>query len=436
MPRALVVAADRALQDALATGLACRGYETCFARDAESALREAADVELVLWALPRAAGSAGPCFPGAQWVWVAPRGTGGADALALGADELLELPLDAAELALLLRRCAERARERRARRLLGRELRKAVGERPIVAATPTMIELLETLERVAAWPASVLLRGERGSGKESLARALHAFSPRRLEPFVALGCAEAGAAELERELFGRPGALPLEAPRPGILMDADGGTLFLDDAQALPTALQDRLAEVLRSEALQRPDAPKPRRLDLRVLAASPVDLEAEVGAGRFRQDLYERIANVTLDVPPLRERGLDLPLLVDQLLARACRRSRRPPLTLGDDALACLLAYPWPGNLPELESALTRAAARASGSRLGAEHLPAEIANPGQDAGSDLALRSARKRLEIQLIRRALRSTGGNRTHAARLLRISHRALLYKLKEHGLSDL
>ncbi|HEX5065778.1 MAG TPA: sigma 54-interacting transcriptional regulator [Myxococcota bacterium] len=432
MARALIAAVDRDLADALATALAERGWETAVAHDADAALRAGQDVELVCWALPRPAGaSPGQRLPGAQLVGVASRGQGAVAAAALGADDCLELPLEPSELALLLRRAGERTRERRARRLQGRELRRAVGDRPIVAASPVMIELLEALERVAALEAGVLLHGERGTGKETLARALHALSPRRAEPFVALACAELGARELATELFGRPAASPGDTSRPGLLQDADGGTLFLDDVHALPAALQDELAAVLRRDADASARAPS-RRLDLRVLAATSADLGGEVAAGRFRKDLYECIAALALEVPPLRARGLDLPLLLDHLLAQACRRHNRAPLVVGEETLARIVAYAWPGNLPELESALARAVARATGGRLGLEHLPAEVSSPSpSDPG--LGLRAARKRFEVELIRRALRATGGNRTHAARLLKISHRALLYKLKEHGI---
>jgi two-component system response regulator AtoC len=434
MARALIAAVDRDLADALATALAERGWETAVARDAEAALRAGQDAELVCWALPRPPGaSPGQRLPGAQLIGVAPRGRGAAEAALLGADDCIELPLEPSELALLLRRVGERTRERRARRLQGRELRRAVGDRPIVAASPAMIELLEALERVAPLETGVLLHGERGTGKETLARALHALSARRGEPFVALPCAELGVRELANELFGRPAASPGDTSRPGLLQDADAGTLFLDDVHALPAALQDQLARVLRRDAEPGARAPA-RRLDLRVLAATSADLAGEVTAGRFRKDLYECIAALALEVPPLRARELDLPLLLDHLLAQACRRSNRAPLAVGEETLTRIVEYPWPGNLPELESALARAVARAPGSRLGLEHLPAEVASPSTNPEPGLGLRTARKRFEVELIRRALRATGGNRTHAARLLQISHRALLYKLKEHGLS--
>ncbi len=439
MARALLVADDPPLIDALTAALQAHGYEVLFARDAAAAMRAGPAAELVLWALPAGEdGAQAPrlCSLGSQLVFVSARAEGAARAtLEAGADELLQTPLDAAEIALLLRRAAQRARERRARRLLGRELRRAVGERPVVAASPPMIELLETLERVGAFADGVLLHGEPGTGKEGIARILHAFSPRRREPFVAVACAELRTRELESELFGRPGSAPHEAPRPGVLLDADGGTLFLDDVHALPPSLQQTLAGILCTRELLRPATEKPERIDLRVLAASSTDLALAVEAGLFRRDLYERIAALTLEVPPLRARGLDIPLLLDHFVAQTCRRTNRARIAVAAEALERIVAYPWPGNLRELENAVAHAVGRVVGDRLGVEQLPAEVANPGLAPDRSLALRKARKQLEIELIRRALRSTGGNRTHAARLLQISHRALLYKLKEHGIAD-
>jgi two-component system response regulator AtoC len=431
MAHVLIVCADRALSDALQVAFADQGCRPVRAADAESAALTARDAELVLWARSGPGGTR-PRVPGALLALVAPRAPGAARAaLEAGADALLPTPIDAGEVGLLLRLVAERGQQRRARRLQGRELRRALGDHPIVAASPAMIEVLETLERVAAMRGGVLLRGERGTGKEGLARALHAFSPRRHEPFAALQCAGADTRELESELFGRPAAGAHESARPGLLLDVHGGTLFLDDAHALPAPLQQRLAETLRSEELLRPGASKPERLDLRVLAATPLDLASEVAAGRFRRDLYECFAALELRVPPLRARALDLPLLIDHFVTHACRLLERPRLEVGEDALARLVSHAWPGNLRELERVVARAVAGADGDRLGAEELPDEIGAPAGPRG--LALRPARKHFEVELIRRALRASGGNRTHAARLLHISHRALLYKLKEHGI---
>jgi two-component system response regulator AtoC len=305
-----------------------------------------------------------------------------------------------------------------------------------------MIEVLELMERAAGFKATVLLTGESGTGKEVLARAIHAQSPRRDESFVAVNCAAIPEALLESELFGHAkGAFTgADRARRGLFLEADGGTLFLDEVGELPLALQAKLLRVLQEEEVRPLGESKARRIDARVLAATARDLEAEVAGGRFREDLFYRLNVVRLVVPPLRERPKDIPLLVDHFLARFRDTLGKPVRAIADDALARLLAYRWPGNVRELENVIERALILADGERITLAELPANVVTPqaGQAQAarpSDYSLRRARRAVEVDAIQRALRATGGNRTHAARLLEISHRALLYKLKEHGIRD-
>jgi two-component system response regulator AtoC len=276
----------------------------------------------------------------------------------------------------------------------------------------------------------VLIRGERGTGKEGLARAIHAQSARRLGPFVRFGLRDGDPARIASELFGASGA----SGTPGRLVDARGGILFLDDVDALPLDCQERLLAALEAEEIASTDGAKPRRIDARVIAATSRDLRAESAAGGFQRDLLARLAGLELHVPPLRERGRDVPLLVDHFAERAARRLGKPLRGVSDEALTRLLEYGWPGNVRELENVIDRAALLAHGDQISPRDLPERLDADDPREG-DLALRKARKRLEAELIRRALRRTGGNRTRAARLLEISHRALLYKLKEHGIRD-
>jgi two-component system response regulator AtoC len=232
------------------------------------------------------------------------------------------------------------------------------------------------------------------------------------------------------ELFGAAG----KDATPGRLLDARGGVLFLEDVDALSDDCQERMLAALESEEIVT-GAGKPRRIDVRVIAATHRDLAAIASAGEFRADLHARLAGVELRVPPLRERGKDIPLLIDHFLARASRRLGRPMRGLSDEALAHLVAYPWPGNVRELENVVERAVLLARGEQLALRDLPERLEANHEPREGDLALRRSRKTLEADLIRRALRRTGGNRTRAARLLEISHRALLYKLKEYGIRD-
>jgi two-component system response regulator AtoC len=283
----------------------------------------------------------------------------------------------------------------------------------------------------------VLLTGESGTGKEVLARAIHAQSPRRAEAFVAVNCAAIPENLLESELFGhaRGAFTGADRARRGLFVEADGGTLFLDEIGELTPPLQAKLLRVLQEEEVRPLGESKPRRVNVRVLAATARDLEQEVQAGRFREDLFYRLNVLRVRVPPLRERRQDIPLLLDHFLASFATSLGKPVRELTDDALEKLVAYAWPGNVRELENVIERAMILVRGDSIGVRDLPANVTAPAQapetGGAPEFLLRSARRDAETEAIRRALAATGGNRTHAARLLGISHRALLYKLKEY-----
>jgi two-component system response regulator AtoC len=341
---------------------------------------------------------------------------------------------------LTLRKAEERERLRRRAALLERDVALAVGERPIVAASGPMIELLELLERTAAHKTTMLLIGESGTGKEVLARAIHAQSPRHREAFVAVNCGALPEPLLESELFGHAkGAFTgADRARRGLFEEAHGGTLFLDEIGELPLALQVKLLRVLQEEEIRPVGTAKTRRVDVRVIAATARRLEEMIAQGAFREDLYYRINVVQLAVPPLRERPLDIPLLVDHFFAHTCASLGKPLRAVSTEALERLVAYRWPGNVRELENVIERAVILADGDSITPAELPANIVQRGAPVlggAPAFALKPARRALEAELIRGALRAAGGNRTHAARLLEISHRALLYKLKEYEIAD-
>jgi two-component system response regulator AtoC len=305
-----------------------------------------------------------------------------------------------------------------------------------------MIELLELLERAAEYKATVLLTGESGTGKEVLARAIHAQSGRRAQAFVAVNCGAIPEALLESELFGhtRGAFTGADRARRGLFVEADGGTMFLDEIGELPPPLQVKLLRVLQEEEVRPVGESKPRQVDVRVIAATSRHLEREVAAGRFREDLFYRLDVFRVRVPPLRERREDIPLLVDHFLAHFREALGRPVRSIADDALDRLLAHAWPGNVRELENVIERAVILADGDRITLRELPEAVASPrstapSSQASGDFSMRRARRRFESDLIQRALDATGGNRTRAARLLEISYRALLYKIKEYGLGD-
>jgi two-component system response regulator AtoC len=349
-----------------------------------------------------------------------------------GGHDILSKTVDDVGLMLMLHRTAEHTRLHRRVRRLETEIRQGLGDRPIVAASAAMIALLESMERTDDdLHSCLLLRGEHGTGREGLARAAHSQSSRRSGPFIPVRCWGGDDGRVERELFGRP-AGPTPARR-GRYVEADRGTLYLDGVDALDAGMQERLLGVLETGVVTTAHDGKPWSVDVRVISSTARDLAACVAAGEMNADLHSRLAATELRIPPLRERLEDIPLLVDHFFARARAELGKPLQAVGDDALERLVAYAWPGNVRELRNAVEHGVIVARGEILTARDLPAhldEAPHSERDEESSLALKSFRKRMEKDLIRRALRRTGGNRTHAARLLEISHRALLYKLKE------
>ena len=454
MARILVVDDDDSLRESLALVLGAEGWEVAAAANADDALGRLDDAapDLVLCDL-RMPGRDGLSLlpelarrrPDAPVILMSAYGTEdlALEAMRRGAYDYLAKPFQPAEVLLVIQKAYERERLRRKTALLARDVERAVGERPIVAASAGMIEVLELVERAAEYKATVLLTGESGTGKEVLARAIHAQSPRRGEAFVAVNCGAIPENLLESELFGHvKGAFTgADRARRGLFVEADGGTLFLDEIGEMPLPLQVKLLRVLQEEEVRPLGDSKPRQVDVRVLAATARELEHEVAAGRFREDLFYRLNVLRVRVPPLRERREDIPLLVDHFLAQFRDALGKPVRGIADDALARLVAYRWPGNVRELENVLERAMILARGDQLGLRELPANVverdtADGAADAaGADLSLKRARRAAESEMIRRALRETDGNRTHAARLLGISHRALLYKIKEYELRD-
>ena len=443
---------DDALRESLELFLAAEGLDVVSASDGESALaqleRAAFDAVLCDVRMPGLDGfellpQLLRSSPGLTVILMSAYGSRdlAIEALQRGAYDYLAKPFPPSEALLALRKAEEREKLRRARDLLLRDLERAVGERPIVAASANMVAVLELIERAAEFKTTVLLTGESGTGKEVLARALHAQSARRGQAFVAINCGAIPEALLESELFGHAkGAFTGAArARRGLFAEADGGTLFLDEIGELPLPLQVKLLRVLQEEEVRPVGESKSRQVDVRVIAATARELSREVAEGRFREDLFYRLDVVRVAVPPLRERREDIPLLVDHFLASFRASLGKNVRGVADDALAKLVAYRWPGNVRELENVIERAVILADEGRVTLADLPenvrgeAAVLAPEPASVGDLSLAPARRRFETEWIRDALEAAKGNRTHAARLLGISHRALLYKLKEYGL---
>ena len=305
-----------------------------------------------------------------------------------------------------------------------------------------MVEVFRTLRKIAEFKTTVLLGGESGTGKELVARALHRLSPRKEAPFIAVNCGAIPGSLLESELFGhRKGAFTdASRDRRGLFEEASGGTLFLDEIGEMPLALQVKLLRVLQEEEVRRLGDTQDIKVDVRVVAATARDLGAEVSRGAFREDLFYRLNVLHLALPPLRDRREDIPLLVAHFIDRMNARMGLSIEGMGPEAMRRLMEYDWPGNVRELENTIERAMVLTDTPQIGVEALTDRIGQAHRapvptapvDEG-DLSIKRASRRAEEELIRRALVRTAGNRTRAAELLEISHRALLYKIKEYGI---
>jgi two-component system response regulator AtoC len=355
--------------------------------------------------------------------------------LEAGVDDILTDPIDDLAVALALRHIARKPRAEANGDGKGKGFLAAPD---IVGDGPAMTKLKQTIKVVAPTRTTVLIQGESGTGKELVARAIHDASPRRHKRFVAINCAAIPAALLESELFGHVRGAFTDAVRdkPGLFEDADGGTLFLDEVGELPMALQAKLLRALQESEIRRVGDATPIKVDVRLIAATLRDLSGEVAAGRFREDLFYRLNVLPVVVPPLRERTEDIPQLVRFFVARHAARHHRS-VEVSEVALEALARQPWPGNVRELENVIERALVLSDGPTIDLAFL-ASVMNvrPGATQADDqeLSIKKATRSLEQELIRRALGVTQGNRTNAAKLLEISHRALLYKMKEYGIS--
>jgi two-component system response regulator FlrC len=355
------------------------------------------------------------------------------EAMKLGAFDYLAKPLSGPD---ELRLVVSRALERRRLREEHQRARPAGDEADgVVAQDPAMLAVLGQVKKVAVTDATVLLLGESGTGKEVAARAVHRASRRSEGPFVAVNCAALSDTLLESEMFGHEkGAFTgATAVKRGRFELADGGTLFLDEVAEIRPQLQAKLLRVLQERRFERVGGTRTIEVDARIIAATNRDLTLEMQAGRFREDLYHRLAVFPIRLPPLRERPGDVAPLAERLLARIARQLGRPAFRLDDGARARLAAYPWPGNVRELANVLERAAILADGPELTAQLLVLGLPAAGTPPSEPAPLEGTLANLEKQAIRRALADTGGNRKQAAARLGIGLRTLYDKLRVYGI---
>jgi two-component system, NtrC family, response regulator len=346
-------------------------------------------------------------------------------AVGLGATDFYHKPLDAAVLSIVVRR-AFRIRELEEENSRLRERTGSMALEGIIGVSDAMRSLCRSIEKVAPTNATVLILGESGTGKELLARALHRLSARSHQAFVAINCAAIPDSLLESELFGyEKGAFTGAAKRTlGKLELASGGTVFLDEIGEMPASLQAKLLRVVQERTVERIGGRTPVPLDLRILCATNRKLDTLIGTGQFRDDLYYRISEVTIKVPPLRERQGDSLLLAQFLLQQMAEAHGRPTRGLAPDAIRAIQAHRWPGNVRELENRVKGAVILAEGAVVTAGDLG--LQDPGEDP-EYLNLRTARQRAETQAVRQALAVARGNLSRAAELLGVT-RPTLYDL--------
>jgi len=308
----------------------------------------------------------------------------------------------------------------------------------MVGSSPPMQALRDRIRQIAPTPETVLIHGETGTGKELVAREVHAASDRRDGPLVSLNCPVLSAHLMESELFGhqRGAFTGADSPRTGRFELADGGSILLDEVTEVDLSLQAKLLRVLQEKTFERVGSSETVRVDVRVLATTNRNLEAEVAAGRFRQDLYYRLAVVPLCVPPLRDRREDVAELVDHFLTRCARRLQREPCTLAPEARELLMAHDWPGNVRELENIITRASVLGTGSPVTADQLKRWLlATSDQRGGSqsaDVQVGLSLEEMERKLIEATLDHYGGHRAKTAKALGIGVRTLTGKLRQYG----
>jgi two-component system NtrC family response regulator len=431
--------------------LSAEGYAVAAAGSIAAAVveLERAPVDAVIsdWKLPDGDGSellerVRASWPETAFVMVTAYGTiaRAVEAIRAGADDYLAKPFERQALTLALQRTLERRRLAAENRRLAEE----IGDRDrlveLVGRSAAMQRLYAQVEKLAATHATVLLTGESGTGKELAARALHRLSPRRGRPFVPINCAAIPEGLVESEFFGveRGAFTGADRTRAGRFEAAQGGTLFLDEIGELPLALQPKLLRALQEGVVTRVGATRELAVDVRVVAATNRDLEAEVAAGRFRQDLYYRLNVVPVVLPPLRARREDVPLLAELLAARAARRHGVAQPRLPPAVMRRLIEYAWPGNVRELGNVVERLVLLAEDGCVREADLPDEVAGRAAETPRTGSFRLPAAGLdweahERDVLSQALELAAGNRARAARLLDLPYKAFLYRLEKHGL---
>ena len=446
MARILVIDDDAGVRESMARMLGSAGYTVLVAASGEEgfdlARGDAFDVILSDMRMPGLSGldilkklrdvNVDACF-------IVMTGFGTVDtaveAMKLGAVDFVQKPFFRDELLMRVRAATDRRQLARQVTLLQRQLPASTPPEGLIGRSDAMAKVKEVIRRAAAAPGTVLITGETGTGKELAARAIHAGSPRASKPFVALNCAALTESLLENELFGhtRGAFTGAAAPRPGLIEHASGGSLFLDEIGTMSTALQAKLLRALESGEVRRIGENESRRVDVRFVTATNVDLKAAVDGGSFRSDLYYRVNVHRVHMPPLRERGGDVPLLVEHFLERYGRAGNITGVAT--PAIEVLESYSYPGNVRQLEHIIQRAVAIAQPPELVLGDLPEELLVPERPhpPASEGTVSAARERAEREMIVATLARCHGEISATARELQVSRTTMWRLMKKHGI---
>ena len=447
----LVVDDDRIILDSLAEFLQVEGYEisraTSFAEAMQALNRQ--PIDLMLCDINMPGGNGFELLhvlrknqPETVAIMITGYGTieSAVEAIKMGAYDYLTKPIHDDELKL----CVERAMAQRAILRENRELKQKLEMRfgldNVVGQDYRMLKLFDLIESVAASKVTVLVLGASGTGKSMVARVIHQQSDRADKPFVEVSCGAIPETLLESELFGyvRGAFTGAVSNKPGKFKAAHGGTIFLDEIANASPALQVKLLRVLQSRQFEPVGSNKTQTVDVRVILASNVDLEEEVQAGRFREDLYYRVNVVTVEMPTLAERISDIPLLAEHFLQRSCAELNRTVLGFDEEAIEALQRYHWPGNVRELENVVARAVVLCKGARLSESDLPPKLLEAAAnfvpvETYTPMPLKQALERPEKRILEAALLANGWNRQATAEQLDINRTTLYKKMKRYGL---
>jgi DNA-binding NtrC family response regulator len=459
-PVILIVEDERAIQLALESLLRKAGYEIALAGSGEEALGRLKHhvFDLVITDLALGQGPNGldvlravkASRPETPVIMITARGSEkiAVDAMKSGAEDYVPKPFENDEVRVVVRRALDRTRLEREHRFLLARLEREFGMGTIVGSGPAMQRVFETIAKVADTDLTVLVRGESGTGKELVAQELHQRGERKSRPLIAVNCAAINRELVESELFGheRGAFTGANARRVGRFEAAHQGTIFLDEIGDMPLETQAKVLRVLEERKFERVGGGQTIEVDVRVVAATHRDLEAEVRRGNFRQDLYYRLKVIEIALPPLRERVADIPSLVERFLTRISERLGREKKTIEGDALAALARYPWPGNVRELRNLLEQAAVLASGPSIRLLDLPPLAAGESDASRTSTgatpiaapesfveAKRRSIEDFERNYIQAALRDSGGNISKAAHAMGLARQSLQQKIRELGL---